>query len=134
MANRSKAKGTRAETKVVRYLESRGFGARRKALAGSNDEGDVELFDAPRLYCPITIEVKGGKQTANPNRTQLTEWLRQAVVEKENAHSKQEGAYLIVVRYNRKIEDADVWIQYTDGDGYETRSHMYLDEFASEYE
>ena len=134
MTNKSKAKGTRAETKVVKYFESRGFGARRKALAGNKDEGDVELFDAPRLYCPITIEVKGGKQTANPNRTQLTEWLRQAAIEKDNAGSKQKAAYLIVVRYNRRIEDADVWIQYTDGDGYFTKTHMYLDEFASEYE
>ena len=54
--NKSKQKGTRAETKVVRYLEDHGIKARRKALAGSKDEGDIEIYDAPRLREPLTID------------------------------------------------------------------------------
>ena len=128
MANKSKAKGTRAETNVVRFLESYGLGAKRKALTGSKDEGDVELFDAPNLKEPMTIEVKAGKQTANPNRTQLTEWLRQA---REEAKNSGQRCILCVVRYNRQIKDADVYFQYEDDYGF-VRSHMYLDEFAEE--
>lgn len=127
MANKNKAKGTRAETKVVKFLESYGFKARRKALTGSKDEGDVELFDAPRLYRPITIEVKAGKQTANPNRTQLEEWLRQA---REEAANSGQTCVLCVVRYNRKLKDADVYFQYEDDNGYPVRAHEYLDEFC----
>ena len=130
MANKSKQIGTRAETKVVKFLRSYGYGARRKALAGNKDEGDVELFDAPRLCKPITLEIKAGKQTANPNRTQLEEWIRQARV--EAARSGEDKAYLCVVRYNRKIEDADVWSQYFDFDSdyIGIIRHQYLDEFA----
>lgn len=129
--NRSKAKGTRAESRVVKFLEGYGFSARRKALAGSNDLGDVELFAAPGLVDPVSIEVKAGKQTANPSRSQLEEWLRQAKVEAGNSGSS--FAVLVVVRYNRKLKDADVWTQYIDGDGYEVRAHSFLDEWCEEY-
>lgn len=130
MANPSKQKGTRAETKVVKFGESYGFGLRRKALTGSKDEGDVELFDAPRLANPITIEVKAGKQTANPNRTQLTKWLKQREKEEENSGQR---CVLCVVRYNRSIKDADVYNVYRDGYGETVREHMYLDEFFELY-
>lgn len=130
MANKSKAKGTRAETKVVKFGESYGFGLRRKALTGSKDEGDVEFFSAPRLFKPMTIEVKAGKQTANPNRTQLTEWLRQAEEEEKNSGQL---CVLCVVRYNRRIQDADVYNVYCDEYGDMVREHLYLDEFFERY-
>lgn len=133
MANKSKAIGTRGETKVVKFGESYGYGLKRKALAGNKDEGDIEFFDAPRLYEPITIEVKAGEQTVNPNRAQLVEWLRQARVEAENSG---QVCVLCVVRHRRQIKDADVYIQYEDehgNDGDIVREHMYLDEFFESY-
>lgn len=99
--NKNKAKGTRAESRVVKFLESHGIKAKRKALSGSKDEGDIEL---PEL--DICLEVKTGKQTANYNRTQLEEWLRQTKVEQKN--SGQECC-LVIVRYRRSLEDAEVW-------------------------
>ena len=129
--SKAKAKGTRAETNVVRYLESFGIKARRKALAGSNDQGDIEMYDAPRLFEPVTIEVKAGKQTANPNRTQLEEWLRQSWKEAENSESPI--GVLVVVRYQRKLKDADVWVQGYDADGCFSIRHLWLDEFARQY-
>ena len=131
MANPSKAKGTRAESRVVKYLRGLGYGVRRKALAGSKDEGDIEFYDAPRLFEPLTIEVKAGKQTANPSRGQLEEWLRQSWEEAQNC--EQVCAILIVVRYNRKLEDADVWCQAYDGDGNWITDHMWFDEWAKQY-
>lgn len=125
MANPSKVKGTRAETRVVRYLEDHGFVARRQALAGSNDPGDIEAY-APDSTDKIIIEVKAGMQTQAPNRTQIEEWCRQAKVEAEN--SKGEPV-LIVVRYHRDINDADVYIPYEN-----SRVHWYLSDWVSRFE
>ena len=132
MANKSKAKGTRAETSVKRFGESFGFKLRRKALAGREDEGDLELYEAPRLRLPLTIEVKAGKQTGNPNRTQLEKWLGQARVEAVNSG---QICVLCVVRYNRRLKDADVYLQYDNehSPGRVVREHMYLDEFFEMY-
>lgn len=127
MANKSKAKGTRAETKVVRYLQGHGISASRRALHGNKDVGDI-IVQQPYGE-PIILEIKAGKQTMNPSRSQLEEWLDQAWVEKRNAGMK---CILVVVRYNRRLKDADCWFQYNDGDGYFTRAHMYLDEFVNE--
>ena len=132
MSSKSKGIGTRAETAVCKMGRSYGYGIRRKALAGNKDEGDVELFDAPRLAEPITMEIKAGKQTANPNRTQMEKWLEQA--RKEQANSGQ-ICVLCVVRYNRKLKDADVYLQFDDEHD-PTRlgkEHMYLDEFFEQY-
>lgn len=126
MANPSKKKGTRAETSVRKYLEAHGIKASRKALSGSDDHGDLEV-DAPKLKGRLIMEVKAGKMTANPSRGQLAEWLRQTEVEAENSKCK---GMLVVVRYNKKLCDADVWWQKPDQI---QRTHMYLDEFCKLY-
>ena len=127
--SKSKAIGTRGETTLVRFFESYGFKARRKALTGSKDEGDVELYWAPRLSEPVCFEVKSGKQTANPSRAQLEEWLKQARVEAENSGQR---CMLVVLRYRRRTKDADVYLQY-EGDWGPVREHLFLDELAEEY-
>lgn len=124
MANKSKAKGTKAETKVVKYLTAFGLHAERQALHGSQDLGDIKVT-GPNGNSFI-IEVKAGQQTANPNRSQLTEWLRQAEIE---AHNADMPCFLVVMRYRRSIEDADVYLPNrfvgTQGAFWE-----YLKEFA----
>ena len=127
MGNPSKAKGTRAETKVVRYLEEHGFVARRQALAGSNDPGDIEAY-APDSTEKIVIEVKAGKQTTAPSRKQIEEWCRQALVEACNSES--ETAILIVVRYHRALEDADVYMPFNNTN---SRVHWYLDDWVNHF-
>lgn len=119
MSNPSKAKGTRAETKVVRFLEQHGVEASRQALAGSSDKGDIYIRKINTI-----IEVKAGKQTANPSRGQIEEWQRQAVAEAENAKA---CAVLVVVRYNRKLQDSDVFYHH---DALGAWIHMYLDEYV----
>lgn len=114
MANRSKQKGTRAETKVVKALLEAGLRAERRPLKGSKDEGDVIVEDE------FILEVKAGKQTANYNRTQKEEWLRQTREEKKNSGKH---AYLVIVRYNRRLQDAEVWFE--DGHGF-----FWFDEFV----
>lgn len=127
MSNPSKAKGTRAETAVVNFLKEHGIKAQRKALTGSADCGDVEIIE--RGFS-VTLEVKAGKQTANPSRSQLEEWLRQAEVEAKNSKTE---CYLCIVRYHRKLKDADVYLQYKNGKNV-VREHMYLDEFVKIFE
>lgn len=105
MSNPSKQKGTRAETRVVNYLTAHGINAERKALKGNKDEGDIQVRYSDGSEW-LSFEVKTGKQTANYNRSQLEEWLRQA--KEEGIHCEQ-ACYLIIVRYGRKIEDAEVW-------------------------
>lgn len=104
MSNPSKKKGTAAETKVVKYLTAHGLFAERRALSGSKDNGDIKLVDADGEE--YTLEVKAGKQTENYNRAQFEEWFRQAIEEGANSGCK---AALVIVRYRRSIEDAEVY-------------------------
>lgn len=106
MANPSKAKGTRAETKVKNYFIEHGFRCERKALAGSNDEGDLCLY--LKNGVEVTVEVKTGKQTSNYSRTALQDWKDQTITESENSDCPQ--SILVVVRHQRKFIDAEVWI------------------------
>lgn len=125
MANPSKQKGTRAETKVVRYLESSGFAARRQALAGSEDQGDIEAVSPHDEK--FIIEVKAGKQTTAPNRTQLIDWCNQALNEAEHAGGKP---VLVIVRYNRSLHDADVYMPKCE----QEREHMFLSDWVVRYQ
>lgn len=119
MANPSKKKGTRYESAVVKFMTAAGLDVARKALSGSQDSGDIEVRG---LKIPIIIEVKGGKQTANPNRFQLVEWFRQTAIEAEHANAM---GILVVMRYNRKIKDADVYFRHNG-----VIVHMWLDELC----
>lgn len=119
MSNKSKAKGTRAESRVVKYLLDHGIEAKRKALAGKDDEGDIEL---PKH--DLILEVKTGKMTDKYSRSQLDEWIRQSIVEGDNSNS---CGLLVIVRYNRAMKDAEVW----EWDPFsESREMVYLDEFV----
>jgi Holliday junction resolvase len=70
----AKAKGTNFETEVVRFLEANGFPARRRARAGSKDNGDVEIGDNK-----WTIEAKATKSIDIP------QYLRELDVEMVNS-------------------------------------------------
>ena len=126
MTNPSKKKGTRAESAVVKFLAERGIESHRKALSGSNDCGDIEI---PRPLGTIILEVKSGKQTSNYNRGQLKDWIYQAGVEAINNADINTTGYLVVVKYNKRLQDADVWYQGMMY-GEVVRLHWYLDEFV----
>lgn len=123
MANRSKAKGTKHETAAVRFMESHGIKAERKALHGAQDQGDL---DVECSIGHVIFEVKSGKQTNNPNRTLLEEWMRQTNEESRNAGCP---GFLLVMRYNRSIKDADVW---WFGEPL-SMHHMYFDDWCNRF-
>lgn len=83
--NRSKAKGTAAESAVARYFIKRGWPfCERRSLSGTQDKGD--LAGVYGIAGAAVVEVKSCKTLAIPA------WLREAAVEQANA-----GAALGVV-------------------------------------
>lgn len=99
--NRSKIKGTAAESAVRDYLHVNGYPyAERLALSGAHDRGDITGVD-PR----IVIEVKSHKELA------FGPWLKEANVEAANA-----GAEIGIVWAKRRgfTSPAD-WFFVVDG-------------------
>jgi hypothetical protein len=123
---RSKAIGTRGETKVRRYLEDgTDLVVRRKVLAGSNDEGDLEV-EVPHLPGgKLVLEVKCGRQASDPSRSTIDRWLCETAVEGSNCGYM---SALIVLRYNRPTGNADVYLL---DKGYDINRpvHMFMDNF-----
>lgn len=124
---RQKAIGTRAETEVVRYFQAHGWNAERIALHGKDDCGDVKI--STEFYAPAILEVKAGKQTWNYNRAQLIKWL--AETKREIANSGMAG-YLVIRRYQRSIDDAEVWWQEWDENGIDNDGIFYM-QYLSEF-
>lgn len=76
MTNRSKAKGTAAETAIVATLIEQGWPhAERRALNGNTDKGDVSGVIG------VCIEAKAEKGY------DISGWLKEVAVEKANAHA-----------------------------------------------
>lgn len=128
MANPSKQIGTRAETNVARFLTQRGLRTTRRTLAGSDDEGDL------RMLLPsgeeVTLEVKAGKQTARAPRSMFERWKRETLVESENSGCR---CALVVVRYQRRLVDAEVWLPNSQWGGrLRGWTMQYIDDFADE--
>lgn len=132
MSSKSKAIGTRAETKVARYLSDHGLPTRRKALAGSLDEGDLCMLLQDGTE--VTVEVKAGKQTWNYNRAKLAEWQRQTIVESHNSGCR---SMLVIVRHQRRFDDAEVWIPVEQWDSDNSLADcwvmLHIDDFARRY-
>jgi hypothetical protein len=92
--NRSRAKGTAAESAVVKYLRDAGFpAAERRALAGSLDKGDVTGVP------DWTLEIK------NCARDGLPGWMDELAKEIVNAATRH-GA---VVHKRRGKGSAGEW-------------------------
>jgi Holliday junction resolvase len=72
--SKSKAKGTAAETAILRWLQDNGVLVVRNPPAGAKDKGDLAVLDPA-----ITVEVK------NHRAMSLAEWVDQAEVERVNA-------------------------------------------------
>lgn len=100
--NPSKAKGTKAETAVVRYAQANGFpDAERLALHGANDIGDI------RLAPGVILEVKAGKAAQTASLGQIEKWLLETRVEAANALADHWA--LIVQRQGFGVERVEWW-------------------------
>ena len=100
MGNPAKRKGTAFETAVVGYLQVNGFPyARRLALAGGKDVGDITLGDEP-AGGPVTIEAKDYAAIS------LAQFVDEAITEAGNAGTPLGVA--IIKRRGKNIKDAYV--------------------------
>src|SRR5690606_32477102 len=97
----SKAKGTAAETAVVRFLQAAGFAqAERRTLNGVQDRGDIAGIPG------VVIEVK------NHARDQLPAWVAEAELERDN-----DRASLGVVWHKRRGKSSPGdWFVTVSGD------------------
>ena len=104
MSSYNKAKGSKFETDVMKYLRSLGHFAERLAKAGASDEGDIVTIIAGQTYI---LELK------NRKKIDLPAFWEEAQVEAKN-YAKARGlpgsppAFVIVKRRNASIEQA--WV------------------------
>ena len=104
MSSYNKAKGSKFETDVMKYLRKLGHFAERLAKAGANDEGDIVTIIAGQTYI---LECKNRKSI------NLPQFWAEAQTEAAN-YAKARGllqsplAFVIVKRRNASIEDA--WV------------------------
>jgi hypothetical protein len=103
--NRSKNIGTAAETAVVNHCKSSGFpGARRVALAGALDRGDVSLTDH------VILEVKAGVQAHAPTPLVIEHWMAETEAERVNACASH--AFLVTKSKGHGAASVDKWHAY----------------------
>lgn len=106
MVNKSKAKGTAAESAVVKAARTRGFPhSERVVLHGSTDQGDIRL--TPALTAGVVVEVKGGKAAERASDQQITAWL--AETEKERVNAGAALGVLVTRRPGIGLPNAHRW-------------------------
>jgi hypothetical protein len=131
MTNRPKQIGTAAETNVVAYARAYFPAARRQALAGVLDIGDIELTPG------LIVEVKAGAAAKHASAKQIGEWIDETKRERDNAKAqtgilvRQRNGYGAVrvgtwwahVRFGdivnlpKNMRDcSDIWMQMTLAD------------------
>ena len=107
MSSYNKAKGSKFETDVMKYLRKLGHFAERLAKAGASDEGDLVTIIAGQTYI---LECK------NRKKIDLPAFWDETQKEAKN-YAKARGlllpppAFVIVKRRNASIEDA--WVVQT---------------------
>lgn len=89
MSNRMKQKGTEWETAVVRYLQSRGLAAYRKAQTGMKDTADIGIHSNP----DIALEAK------NEKAYRFADYVEQAI--KEAWHAGSPFGFAVVKRHGK---------------------------------
>lgn len=96
MSTKSKAKGTRAETEAVKYLQERFWRAERRTLSGSKDKGDIAGID--NCVGEIKAQVK----------QELGKWQRETLTEMVNADVA--NCFLVVKVPYKNVSKWDFWI------------------------
>ncbi len=112
--SKSKRIGTAAESAVVRYLTDQGLNARRVALAGVLDEGDVHVIS--RRGRVAVIEVKSGKQSEHPSHEKRRGWWDEAVRESVNVGAAADVPILVMKRRGSGAASVGDWWAVIDYD------------------
>lgn len=136
--SKSKQKGTRAETALVNFLQGQGLDARRVALSGMLDKGDVEVLDFLDAE-NLVFEVKTGKQSETVKRSLFDEWCHQTINETKNwkAFNKKAAlGILCITGYGKSHFNWDfyIFLRTTDKNGEPLRVHCHTDELLDTLE
>ena len=116
MSTYNKAKGSKFEVDVMKYIRKLGHFAERLAKAGASDEGDIVSIIAGQTYI---LECK------NRKKIDLPAFWKEAQKESEN-YAKARGlvvappAFVVVKRRNASIEDA--WVIQPLGEWLDART------------
>ena len=113
MANPSKDKGTRFETEVVKYLWAHGQpDARRAALAGARDQGDLHgiVGNLPAKW-PGIVECKAYREWPTA-RAVMAAFQAQTFAERANAGAV--FALLVVKRPQHAVGESEVFVTLHD--------------------
>lgn len=106
---KSKAIGTHGETEVVRAFERAGMAAKRYALKGSGDVGDVHVANSA-----VVVQVKAGEQTRKPSWNLIWSWWGAAVQQSDRV-PECDVALLVLRRWGSgRAEDWTVFIGADD--------------------
>jgi hypothetical protein len=101
VANPSKDRGTRWESRVVTFLRENGHPyAERRALAGNKDLGDIGGIPG------LVIECKNTKAIS------LAQWMDEAIAERDNA--KASLGVVVFPRRNHSVARAYVVLELQD--------------------
>nr|WP_236646910.1 hypothetical protein [Micromonospora acroterricola] len=105
MKRRPRDIGTKAETAVVRYLQSAGFPhAERRSLRGALDAGDITGTPG------VCWEVKGGDAARTASDLMIERWMAELAAEVTNA--KADVGLLVVQRAGVGPANAGRWWAY----------------------
>jgi hypothetical protein len=95
---KSKAKGTKAESEVVKYLQNWWPAAERRALSGNKDKGDVAGIPG------VVVEVKAAQTQL------LAAWKRETLQEAANADVR--NCVLVVKRAYKPVAEWDAYLPW----------------------
>lgn len=111
--NRSKDIGTKAESAVVRYLQTAGWpSAERRSLRGQLDAGDITGTPG------ICWSVKGGDAAKSASDNQVADWLGE--VEKQHINAGADVFLLVLQRKGVGLANAGRWWAVLPGWQYES--------------
>lgn len=96
MSTKSKAKGTRAESDCVKYLQPYWPLVERRALSGSSDRGDIAGI--PKTVGEVKAAVK----------VELAKWQRETLVEMQNASA--DHCFLVIKVPYKPVAKWDFWM------------------------
>ena len=117
--NRSKQKGTAAETAVANYLVRRGVVAHRAPLHGSSDKGDIWAMPTRRGY-RIVVQVKAGEQAVKPSIAQVEAWQRETYEQALRVDDSDLGILVLKRQGSQKVWDWPAWAMVGEIDGHVT--------------
>lgn len=96
MGNKHKAKGTSFETAIREYLNEKGFiKARRTALEGGQDKGDIHGIEQTTTISGTTSVKKACIQCKNQKALKFSEWLNDTV---EQAKRLDDGLPILIAK------------------------------------